>query len=152
MKRRVVVVATIANLVLAKQLLSQALGACEPKIASCGGATRRVELTIDANEALEAGDLALQKLRAAFAEWDGLNSYVDLREAYVDEVRLLSPIDPEWEQLDQLLPPSLTSGSVSLPIYRRPGLSPDELVECSDLECPDDDADHFHAGPLPPAA
>ena len=73
--------------------LQERLSELDPIIRPYGGVQRRIRLTIDTNDALEAGRHALQKLSHALADW------ADMSSAYVDEVVLIEPVDPRWERL-----------------------------------------------------
>lgn len=65
-----------------------------PEFLSYGGVERRVTITVDTYEALEAGRRALELFRLALADFT-----VD--EVFVDEITREVPIDPSWQATAQ---------------------------------------------------
>jgi hypothetical protein len=74
-------------------VLRERLGSFDPKIIPFGGVNRRIRLTVDAANALEAGQKALDLLATTLADWTTMGA------AFVDEVVRVVPVDPSWENL-----------------------------------------------------
>lgn len=79
----------------AQAVLEERLASLNPKIVPYGGVRRRIKLTIDTPDALEAGQCALERLSLAIADWGTIG------DAFVDEVVRFPPVDARWESFAQ---------------------------------------------------
>lgn len=93
MKRYVFVVMDLPLAHPAKASLQERLPEFEPQILPYGGVKRRIRLSVDTADAIQAARIALDKLALVASDWG------DIRNAFVDEVKRVEPVDPSWDQL-----------------------------------------------------
>lgn len=101
-KRRwhVVINVSLANQVVAKQILHERLKDANPRVTPYGGSRRRVILEVGADTYNEAGDLAIRRLEQAFVEWDRQQgAHANLDDAWVMHVSTEPPAPSEWDNL-----------------------------------------------------
>ncbi len=96
----VVVNASMANDIVASQVLRERMKDLKPRLTPYGGSRRRVILEVEAGSYSEAGELAVSRLNEAFVEWDRQEgAHVNLDDAWVMHVSIEPPSPSEWDKL-----------------------------------------------------
>lgn len=92
MERFVEVLVDVGNVVPVEAQLARHLKGHSVRMDPYGGVTKRITIVVDTNDALEAGTEALALIRKAIGEYT-------TSAPFVDEIRLVQPVDPMWATL-----------------------------------------------------
>jgi hypothetical protein len=79
----------VGNVVPVEEQLARQLTDCSVRMDPFGGTTKRITLVLDTDDAIQAGNKALELLRCAISEYT-------TSVPFVDEIKLVVQVDPIW--------------------------------------------------------